>query len=323
MTAASSTVPRPRTRTPPRPSSAMVRNRPRCADRSNRSSAASSARAVPSGSSTSSRWSPALRSSEAFNDAAWSSSTRSASSRRPGSTGSRSITATITSACSGETSPAVSASSVAVRSPHRPRAVRSSRCPCPRRPPDTDGEVVTRRHPAGRLRSLGGLDLDRDPGLDRGDVGAEPFELDAHREQRRGVLGRPQLLVQPGQQLPGRDHRAGGAGGGEIGGVLHVDTQPGSTDTFRTRLRPLGSRAQALCRGSSWRSCVAAPELRTEAAGAVHQVQFAVLVAVLLVLLAIQGACVSVSATRVGHGHEAPVGQDGDTLGDGDRPRSR
>ncbi len=135
MIAASSTVPRPRTRTPPMPSSAMVRNRPRCADLSSRSNAASSARPTPSGSSTSSRWSPALRSSLALREAAWSSSSRSASSRSSGFPGSRSIAATMTSACSGDTSPACRASSVVRRSPHNGRAVRSNRDPCPCRPP--------------------------------------------------------------------------------------------------------------------------------------------------------------------------------------------
>ncbi len=133
--AASSTVPRPRTRTPPIPSSVRVRYRPRCAERSSRSSAASSARAVPSGSSTSSRCSPALRSSEAFSEAAWSSSIRSASARSDGWPGSRSMTATITSACSGDTSPACNATRVAARSPHNGRAVRSIRDPWPCRPP--------------------------------------------------------------------------------------------------------------------------------------------------------------------------------------------
>ena len=113
----------------------MVRNRPRWAERSSRSSAASSTRAVPSGSSTSRRCSPALRSSLAFNEAAWSSSIRSASSRSPGWQGSRSITATMTSACSGDTSPDWRASSVVRRSPHRGRAVRSIREPWPCRPP--------------------------------------------------------------------------------------------------------------------------------------------------------------------------------------------
>ncbi len=234
MIAASSTVPRPRTRTPPRPSSAMVRNRPRCADRSSRSSAASSARAVPSGSSTSSRWSPALRSSEAFNEAAWSSSTRSASSRSDGSTGSRSITATITSACSGDTSPAVSASSVAVRITAQPPGGAQQPLPVPAPAARHRGEVVTRRHPPGRLGGLGGLDLGRHLGLHRGHQRPEPLQLDGHVQQVLRTGRRPQRLGQGGHRLPRARDQPGGAGGCEVGGVRHVDTQPATTDSFRT-----------------------------------------------------------------------------------------
>src|SRR6478735_8505034 len=62
---------------------------------------------------------------------------------------------------------------------------------------------------------------------------------------------------------------------------------------------------------------VAPPRVSKDSRGG-STARFAVRVGVLLVLFAAQDACVAVSTTRVGHGHEASVGQRGDASGDGD-----
>ncbi len=87
IAAASSTVPRPRSRTPPAPSSVIDRNRPRWAARSWRSRSFSASRSACSGSATSTRCRAALARSVAFSRPAWSSRNASPRSRTPVSTG--------------------------------------------------------------------------------------------------------------------------------------------------------------------------------------------------------------------------------------------
>ncbi|MCW2842923.1 MAG: hypothetical protein JWN22_839 [Nocardioides sp.] len=130
--AASSTVPRPRTRTPPAPSSVIARNRPRCAARVSRSAAFSASRSVCSGSATSRRCLAALASSVAFNRVAWSRRNSSPCSRRSIWWGSWSMASTITDACSGESIPDARAAWVRGSSPTSTGACRTARWPGPR-----------------------------------------------------------------------------------------------------------------------------------------------------------------------------------------------
>ncbi len=87
MVAASSRVPRPRSLTPPAPSSVMERNRWWCAARSGRSRSFSASRSALSGSATSARCLAALASSVAVSFADWSSRNASPCSRTPVSLG--------------------------------------------------------------------------------------------------------------------------------------------------------------------------------------------------------------------------------------------
>ena len=130
--AASSTVPRPRTRTPPAPSSVIERYRPRWAARSPFSSSFSASRSARSGSATASRCLAALARSVALSRVASSRSRASARPRRSGLCGSRSIASAITAACSGDTRPAASAAWVAGSSSTSWPAWRTVRCPVER-----------------------------------------------------------------------------------------------------------------------------------------------------------------------------------------------
>ncbi len=232
MVAASSRVPRPRSRTPPAPSSVMERNRWWCAARSARSRSFSASRSALSGSATSARCLAALASSVAVS---WSRTGR-AGTPRPAPApnrcqwGSSSTAATITAACSGETRPAASAACVAVRSPTRTGACRTVRCPSRR--------VVPARwvnHSAVDPQASSCL------AIPRACISASTEASSAARWARtvsssatvstisRGVLGGPQGLVQAGEQpVRARDHP--GRGGGELGGLLHDPTQPEGTD---------------------------------------------------------------------------------------------
>ena len=135
ITAASSTVPRPRIFTPPRPSSTMDRNRFRCAERSCLSSLRSSRLATPSGSIVSTRASAGdpqlggvqvrrLRQQQLLGERAQLGVDRSA----PGSRRRSPAPARV------RPLPTSSAAKVAACSPHRALPVRNSRCPCPRFP---------------------------------------------------------------------------------------------------------------------------------------------------------------------------------------------
>ncbi len=230
MVAASSRVPRPRSRTPPAPSSVMERNRWWCAARSARSRSFSASRSALSGSATSARCLAALASSVAVSFADWSSRNASPCSRTEPSRGSSSTAATITAACSGETRPAASAACVAVRSPTRTGACRTVRCPSRR--------VVPARwvnHSAVDPQASSCLAIPRACTSARTEASsaarwARTVSSSATvSDDLAGVLGGPQGLVQAGEQpVRARDHP--GRGGGELGGLLHDPTQPEGTD---------------------------------------------------------------------------------------------
>ena len=86
-------------------------------------------------------------------------------------------------------------------------------------------------HVAGGLGRLGGLHLDRDPGLDRGEGGAEGLDLFGDGEQVLRPGGRPEGVGDCGDGLAGgRDRRSGV--GRCIYECRHGGSQPGTTDSF-------------------------------------------------------------------------------------------
>ena len=213
ITAASSTVPRPRSRTPPRPSSTMARNRLRCAERSCLSRCFSSRRATPSGSRTSSRCSPAAWSSVALRSGCFGEQQRlglgaeaerdreqvdhlddhlgllggdgAGVQRGPGG---REV---VDQALAGAQQPSA---------PAVPGA-------------GGGGEVVLGRAPLLlRLGGVGGVDLDHGEGLDRGEGGPEPFELEVGGEQLGRGLRRPQRRGQLADGRPGAGDHVGQGG---------------------------------------------------------------------------------------------------------------
>lgn len=116
-TAASSALPRPRTLTPPAPSSLIDRNRRRWDARARRSRSRSRSRAARPGSTSSTTRTAARARSVAWRWSAFSSSEVSARVRRAVSAGSSSTASITRAACSGLTVPATRAASVAARSP--------------------------------------------------------------------------------------------------------------------------------------------------------------------------------------------------------------
>ena len=125
IAAPSSTVPRPRSRMPPAPSSMIERNRCRWAARSCRSSSFSALRSAASGSATSTRCLAALARSVAFSRVAARAGTPPRPPAPPRRWGAVSTASTITAACSGDTRPEAIAACVAVRSPPAPPACRT------------------------------------------------------------------------------------------------------------------------------------------------------------------------------------------------------
>ena len=229
--AASSTVPRPRTRTPPAPSSVIERYRPRWAARSPFSSSFSASRSARSGSATASRCFAALARSVALSRVASSRSRASARPRSSGLCGSRSIASAITAACSGETRPARSAAWVAGSSVDQLAGLAHGAVPGRAVGAGQVGEPLGGGAPAEvGLGDLAGVDLGQHRGLDRGQPAAQRLQLLDRPDQLLGGPRRPQQLVQPGQpgarvgDHPGRGERCRRE-------VLHDPTQPEPTDS--------------------------------------------------------------------------------------------
>ena len=202
--AASSTVPRPVSRTPPMPSSFRVRNRPWCAARSSRSKARSSRRSTPSGSSRSTTRRPSRARSVASWSRACSSRSCSAAARRPGFTGNRSTAATTTSACDRDTAPAARSSPVAHRSPARAWASATSRRPDPFGPPVAAVTKSFARGPAVHLRRVRGVDRRDRRQLHRVQHRPQPLRRPDRREQH---LRRRRDPARPGQPRQHVGHR--------------------------------------------------------------------------------------------------------------------
>ena len=249
--AASSMVPRPRIRTPPRPSSTRDRCRPAWAERASRSAARSSRRSAPSGSSRSSTCLPTASSSEASRVRASSMRRASAASRSPARTGSRSIARTITSACGREIRPAAIACPTATLSVLTAAARDTVALPAPFRPPVTAvRKSCVEPQPSTFTPSVASSSATTcSYGVER-----RPQPLDLAKGLQK-LLGRPRSPEHIGQVAHGlpehAEHRRGRHRGGEPG-VCHELTLPASTD-ISSSSRPFSNRCSRSLRRAALR----------------------------------------------------------------------